>query len=153
MVDGDASTITNLIGKLAWPIVTLVALAIFHRPISTALMALKELKIGNNKAVFGISSDAASMKAAATRKKSSNSQKADLLYCDIDAFASVSAWLDMGKFDSAVGAWAKKNHAVNQHEMGINNFRMCLFELGLPGGAKSDLEWIGDGEDKQLKVR
>jgi hypothetical protein len=61
------------------------------------------------------------------------------------------AWLlDWNKVGAEVRKWAARNDAPNPGDMGPENFKRFLFDIGLPGGRQVDLKWEGVGANRRL---
>ena len=63
-------------------------------------------------------------------------------------FEKIKLYIDWQKFHEAVVAWARQNKAQNAWNLGPKNFLRCLYDLGIPGGKRFDLEWEQDGSLK-----
>jgi hypothetical protein len=61
------------------------------------------------------------------------------------------AWLlDWNKVAPEVRKWAARNDASNPADMGPENFKRFLFDIGLPGGRQTELKWEGVGANRRL---
>lgn len=63
-------------------------------------------------------------------------------------FEKIKLYIDWHKFHEAVVAWARRNKAQNAWHLGPKNFLRCLYDLGIPGGKRFDLELEQDGSLK-----
>lgn len=63
-------------------------------------------------------------------------------------FEKIKLYIDWQKFHEAVVAWARENKAQNAWNLGSKNFLRCLYDLGIPGGKRFDLEKEQDGSLK-----
>jgi hypothetical protein len=65
---------------------------------------------------------------------------------DTDAgFDRIQHLLDWNKVGAEVRRWASEHKAPNPADMGLSNFRRFLFDVGLPGGQKVELQHEPDG--------
>jgi hypothetical protein len=63
-------------------------------------------------------------------------------------FEKIKVYIDWQKFHEAVVAWARENKAQNAWNLGPKNFLRCLYDLGIPGGKRFELEREQDGSLK-----
>jgi hypothetical protein len=59
-------------------------------------------------------------------------------------FNALKHLFDWQKVHHAVGTWAAYHSVPNPFDMGPKNFLRCLFDLGVPGGRRYELEYKDD---------
>jgi hypothetical protein len=68
-------------------------------------------------------------------------------------FEKIKLYIDWQKFHEAVVAWAIENKAQNAWNLGPKNFLRCLYDLGIPGGKRFELEREQDGAGFTIQAR
>ena len=85
-----------------------------------------------------------------TRLAESTKATATALSSTSEDFDRIAPLLDWNKVGAEVRKWAARNDAPNPADMGPENFKRFLFDIGLPGGRQTDLRWQGEGAGRKL---
>ncbi len=93
---------------------------------------------------FGISQTRQNIEYA-VEKGELRSQGGDAIPGD---FENIKRYIDWQKFYEAVVSWAREKKARNAWDMGPKNYLRCLYDLGIPGGKRFELQHEQDGSLK-----
>jgi hypothetical protein len=119
-----------LISALTWPSLVAFSLVYFRSTLTTWVSTV------TNADVLGFK---------LTRLAETTKTTTEALLSTDDDFDKIQHLLDWNKVAAEVRRWASEKKARNPSDMGVNNFRRFLFDTGLPGGKKNDLQWESDG--------
>jgi hypothetical protein len=119
-----------LISAVAWPVLIAFVLVFFKSALASWLSRL------TNAELLGVKLTS----LAETTKTTTEA----LLSTDA-AFDRIRNLLDWNKVGAEVMKWAAEHKASNPADMGLNNFRRFLFDVGLPGGQSVELKWEPNG--------
>ncbi|SIO56261.1 hypothetical protein SAMN05443247_08239 [Bradyrhizobium erythrophlei] len=119
-----------LISAVAWPTILAVALFYFREPLRDLLLRVTNTKVLG----FELTALAASTKTTTESLAPPGS-----------GFDKIKDLLDWNKVAAEVRHWAAIQRAPNPSDMGPENFKRFLYDIGLPGGQAVELEREPDG--------
>ncbi|WLA53190.1 hypothetical protein [Bradyrhizobium diazoefficiens] len=122
-----------LISAIAWPTIVAAVLFYFKEQLRDLLSRVTNTKL------FGIELTAL---AASTKATSAS------LALPGSGFDKIKDLLDWNKVAAEVRRWAAMQRAPNPSDMGPENFKRFLYDMGLPGGQAVELEREPDGSLK-----
>jgi hypothetical protein len=123
-----------LVNAVCWPLIVALALLLFKTDLVGWVKGITNVEGWGFKFTL----------AEATRTT------ATALSSTATDFDRISPLLDWNKVGAEVRKWAARNDAPNPADMGPENFRRFLFDIGLPGGQPTDLKWVGEGANRKL---
>jgi hypothetical protein len=129
--------IAELVKAISWPLVAIYALLVLKKDLIEWFKGVTRAK------VFGQEFE---RNAEGAKQIFEGAKRASNVTFGKGTAIPDSKWLDWNRIGAAVTDWAIKNRAENPYDMGPQNFKKALFDLGIPGGEDAVLEW--DERDK-----
>ena len=125
-----------LVSAILWPVT--VGIAIFKLDLANWVKGITAVEAWGGKVTRDVRLGEVT-KATATALSSTAA--------DFDRIAPL---LDWSAVAAEVRKWAARNDAPNPSDMGPENFKRFLFDIGLPGGVKTELKWEAEGRGRSL---